>query len=42
MNNLKDKINTYSKLILGSWQFGGGYFKQVEKETAKKILKKSI
>ncbi len=42
MNNLKDKINTYSKLILGSWQFGGGYFKQVEKETAKKNIKKSI
>nr|WP_267510918.1 aldo/keto reductase [Borreliella garinii] len=41
MNNLKEKINTYSKLILGSWQFGGGYFKQVEKETAKKILKKA-
>ncbi|AJA90331.1 aldo/keto reductase [Borreliella chilensis] len=41
MNNLKEKINNYSKLILGSWQFGGGYFKQVEKETAKKILKKA-
>ncbi len=26
---------------MGSWQFGGGYFKQVEKETAKKILKKA-
>ncbi|WKC85431.1 aldo/keto reductase [Borreliella lusitaniae] len=41
MNNLKEKINAYSKLILGSWQFGGGYFKQVKKETAKKILKKA-
>ncbi|WP_445436021.1 aldo/keto reductase [Candidatus Borreliella tachyglossi] len=41
MNNLKEDLKKHSQLILGAWQFGGGYFKKVEEREVQKILRKA-